>query len=79
MLGCRLNRMENMRKLARSCAYRLSKEYLEKEAMKMRQETKKKEESNKFSMKTTKPRSTNTNLPVPVNPNLRKKIDNVNT
>jgi len=37
MLGCRLNRMENMRKLARSCAYRLSKEYLEKEAMKMRQ------------------------------------------
>ena len=25
MLGCRLNRMENMRKLARSSAYRLSK------------------------------------------------------
>ena len=25
MLGCKLNRMENMRKLARSCAYRLSK------------------------------------------------------
>lgn len=25
MLGCRVNRLENMRKLARSCAYRLSK------------------------------------------------------
>ena len=46
----------------------------------MRQEAKKKEEgSNKFTMKTTKPRSTNTNMPVPVNPNLRKKIDNENT
>jgi hypothetical protein len=29
MLGCKPNRLENMRKLARSCAYRLSKEFLE--------------------------------------------------
>jgi hypothetical protein len=42
MLGCRVNRLENMRKLARSCAYRLSKEYLEAEAAKLRQETRKK-------------------------------------
>ena len=28
MLGCRSNRLDNMRKLARSCAYRLSKEYM---------------------------------------------------
>ena len=41
MLGCKLNRLENMRKLARSCAYRLSKEYLEREATKLRQEKKK--------------------------------------
>lgn len=48
--------------------------------MKLRQEAKKKEEnSNKFTLKTTKPRSTNVNQPVGVNPNLRKKIDNVNT
>lgn len=25
MLGCKTNRIENMKKLARSCAYRLSK------------------------------------------------------
>lgn len=37
MLGCRTNRLENMRKLARSCAYRLSKEYLENEANKLKQ------------------------------------------
>lgn len=42
MLGCRVNRLENMRKLARSCAYRLSKEFLEAEAARLRQETKKK-------------------------------------
>lgn len=30
-------------------------------------------------MKNTKPRSTNVNQPLSVNPNLRKKIDNVNT
>lgn len=30
MLGCKLNRNENMRKLARSCAYRLSKDFTEK-------------------------------------------------
>ena len=30
-------------------------------------------------MKTTKPRSSNTSQPVSVNPNLKKKIDNVNT
>ena len=36
MLGCRSNRLENMRKLARSCAYRLSKEYMEQEAMKLK-------------------------------------------
>lgn len=32
---------------------------------------------NKFNLKPTKPRSTNSNLPIPVNP--KKKIDNVNT
>jgi hypothetical protein len=37
MLGCKLNRLENMRKLARSCAYRLSKEFLEKEAARVKQ------------------------------------------
>ena len=48
--------------------------------MKLRQETKKKEEnSNKFALKNTKPRSTNVNQPIAMNPNLRKKVDNVNT
>lgn len=32
MLGCKANRVENMKKLARGCAFRLSKEHLEKEA-----------------------------------------------
>lgn len=42
MLGCRSNRLENMRKLARSCAYRLSKEFMENEAARLRQDTRKK-------------------------------------
>ena len=64
MLGCRVNRLENMRKLARSCAYRLSKEFLEAEAARLRQESKKKEEVvNKFNLKTTKPRSNLYNPP----------------
>lgn len=69
MLGCRVNRLENMRKLARSCAYRLSKEFLEAEAARLKQETKKKEEVvNKFNLKTTKPRSNLYNPPASSNP-----------
>lgn len=33
---------------------------------------------NRFNLKATKPRSTNANLPLPVN-NPKKKIDNVNS
>lgn len=53
---------------------------MQRETLKLRQQAKKKEENpNKFTLKTTKPRSNNVNQPVGVNPNLRKKIDNVNT
>lgn len=79
MLGCRVNRLENMRKLARSCAYRLSKEFLEAEAARLRQETKKKEEVvNKFNLKTTKPRSNLYNPPAsnpPSSNNPKKKSE----
>lgn len=48
--------------------------------MRLREEAKKKGPiANKFNIKSTKPRSNNVNIPVPVNPNLKKKIDNVNT
>lgn len=41
MLGCKANRIENMKKLARNCAYRLSKEFLEKQNAQMKAQQKK--------------------------------------
>lgn len=85
MLGCKSNRIENMKKLARSCAYRLGKEFLEKEAAQLKLLTKKQEENqNKFNLKKGGPRriSNINNTPVMPQANnglIKKKIDNVNT
>lgn len=49
MLGCKNNRIENIKKLARATAFRLAKEYQEKN--KVVESTKKIE--NKFTIKTS--------------------------
>ena len=79
MLGCKPNRIENMKKLARSCAYRLSKEHLEKETALLKAQNK--NEGNKFNFKkrtqvnvVEKPVSMNT-----VTVGVKKKVDDVNT
>lgn len=51
MLGCKNNRDENLKKLARTTAFRLAKEFLENAKMKDRATNKK--PSNKFNIKPT--------------------------
>ena len=50
MLGCKPNRLENMKKLARSCAYRLGKQYIQNQAAKIKNE-KPKPNHNRFNLK----------------------------
>ena len=77
MLGCKPNRIENMKKLARACAYRLSKEHLEKEAALLKAQNK--NEGNKFNFK----KRTQANIverPISMNTvGVKKKVDDVNT
>lgn len=76
MLGCKTNRVENMKKLARNCAYRLSKEFMEKEQAKQKAQNKT-PQPNKFNLK--KPKSiSNPNQAGSMGGSIKKKIDNVN-
>jgi hypothetical protein len=60
-LGCKCNRIENLKKLARACAMRLSKESLEKEAMLQKTQTKNTANPpTRFNLK--KPKSVTSNL-----------------
>ena len=69
-----------MKKLARACAYRLSKEHLEKEAALLKAQNK--NEGNKFNFKKRTPVN---NVEKPVSTNtmntmgIKKKVDDVNT
>lgn len=49
MLGCKNNRIDNLKKLARATAFRLAKEFLQKGQAKQHNSTKKVE--NKFNIK----------------------------
>ena len=76
MLGCKTNRVENLKKLTRNCAYRLSKEYMEKEQAKQKAQNNT-TQPNKFNLKKPKSISNPNQAPV-VGGSVKKKIDNVN-
>jgi len=67
MLGCKNNRVDNLKKLARTTAFRLAKEFLEK---KTKEQSSNKRITNKFNIKPTykveRPRVSN-KIPVPNN------------
>lgn len=77
MLGCKTNRVENMKKLARNCAYRLSKEFMEKEQAKQKAQNKN-PQVNKFNLKKPKSISNPNQGTVVAGGSIKKKIDNVN-
>lgn len=79
MLGCKANRIQNMKKLARASAYRLSKEHMEKQAALLKAQNK--NEGNKFNFK-RKTQVSGSDKQQPQSTNYivgRKKVDDVNT
>ena len=66
-----------MKKLARTCAFRLSKQYQEKKAAELKAQQKKTSDPNRFNMRRSRPSQIpNTNT---IPPQGKKKVDNVNT